>query len=59
MAVLGHEQPHNIVAILAFERLLPNVNQPLNIAMESLLWQESLQQPMKVLGAQAGFDTNR
>ena len=34
-------------------------DQPLNIAMESLLWQESLQQPMKVLGAQAGFATNR
>ena len=34
-------------------------DQPLNIAMESLLWQESLQQSMKVLGAQAGFATNR
>jgi len=27
--------------------------------MESLLWQESLQQPMRVLGAQSGFATNR
>lgn len=34
-------------------------DQPLNIAMESLLWQEGLQQPLKVLGAQAGFATNR
>jgi gentisate 1,2-dioxygenase len=33
-------------------------DQPLNIAMESLLWQESLQQPLKVLGTQAGFATN-
>ncbi len=34
-------------------------DQPLNITMESLLWQESLQQPIKVLGAQSGFETNR
>lgn len=34
-------------------------DQPLNIAMESLLWQESLKHPMVVLGAQAGFQTNR
>jgi len=34
-------------------------DQPLNIVMESLLWQESLQQPMRVLGAQSGFETNR
>lgn len=32
---------------------------PLNIAMESLLWQENLAQPVAVLGAQAGFQTNR
>ncbi len=32
---------------------------PLNIAMESLLWQENLDQPLAVLGAQAGFATNR
>jgi gentisate 1,2-dioxygenase len=32
---------------------------PLNIAMESLLWQEDLQRPMAVLGAQHGFVTNR
>ena len=30
---LGHEQPYNIVAILACERLLPSVNQPLNVAI--------------------------
>ena len=34
-------------------------DQPLNIAMESLLWQENMQQPAALLGAQAGFDTNR
>ncbi|MGH7755701.1 MAG: cupin domain-containing protein [Vulcanimicrobiaceae bacterium] len=32
---------------------------PLNIAMESLLWQESLKETLSVLGAQAGFATNR
>ncbi|HVM97287.1 MAG TPA: cupin domain-containing protein, partial [Candidatus Acidoferrales bacterium] len=32
---------------------------PLNIAMESLLWQEDLKRPAALLGAQAGFDTNR
>ena len=32
---------------------------PLNIAMESLLWQENLAQPLAVLGAQEGFATNR
>ena len=32
---------------------------PLNISMESLLWQESLKHPMAVLGAEVGFATNR
>jgi gentisate 1,2-dioxygenase len=32
---------------------------PLNIAMESLLWQEDLKGPVAVLGSQAGFRTNR
>jgi len=32
---MGHEQPYNIVAILACERLLPSgdLNQPLNVAI--------------------------
>jgi gentisate 1,2-dioxygenase len=34
-------------------------DQPLNIAMESLLWQEDLKKPLAVLGAEAGFATNR
>ncbi len=34
-------------------------DQPLNIAMESLLWQESLKHPPAVLGATTGFATNR
>jgi len=34
-------------------------DQPLNIAMESLLWQENLKEPPALLGAQMGFDTNR
>lgn len=34
-------------------------DQPLNIAMESLLWQESLKEPPALLGAEEGFETNR
>lgn len=34
-------------------------DQPLNIAMESLLWQEDLKKPLAVLGVEEGFDTNR
>lgn len=34
-------------------------DQPLNIAMESLLWQESLKLPLAVLGVEEGFGTNR
>ena len=33
-------------------------DQPLNIYMESLLWQESMKAPAALLGAQPGFDTN-
>ena len=34
-------------------------DQPLNIYMESLLWQEDLQHPAALLGAEVGFGTNR
>jgi gentisate 1,2-dioxygenase len=34
-------------------------DQPLNIMMESLLWQESLKEPPSLLGAEVGFATNR
>ena len=34
-------------------------DQPLNIAMESLLWQESLKHPVALLGTEVGFETNR
>ncbi len=34
-------------------------DQPLNIVMESLLWQEDLKHPAALLGAQVGFGTNR
>ncbi|HKF71064.1 MAG TPA: AraC family ligand binding domain-containing protein [Stellaceae bacterium] len=34
-------------------------DQPLHIAMESILWQESLKTPLAVLGQQEGFSTNR
>ena len=34
-------------------------DQPLNILMESLLWQEDLKKPAAILGVEAGFGTNR
>ena len=34
-------------------------DQPLNIIMESLLWQESLSHPAVILGQHSGFQTNR
>src|SRR5258705_12853867 len=34
-------------------------DQPLNIYMESLLWQEEMKKPAALLAAQPGFDTNR
>jgi len=34
-------------------------DQPLNIIMESLLWQEDMKKPWQVLGSEHGFDTNR
>ena len=34
-------------------------DQPLNINMESLLWQEDLKGDAVILGSQPGFDTNR
>jgi gentisate 1,2-dioxygenase len=32
---------------------------PLNIAMDSLMWQEDLKHPPRLLGSSFGFDTNR
>ena len=34
-------------------------DQPMHIALESILWQESLKMPLAVLGQQEGFSTNR
>jgi gentisate 1,2-dioxygenase len=34
-------------------------DQPMHIALESILWQESLKLPLAVLGQQEGFQTNR
>jgi gentisate 1,2-dioxygenase len=34
-------------------------HQPFHIGLESLLWQKDLRTPAVVLGAQAGFSTNR
>lgn len=32
---------------------------PLHLAMDSLMWQEDLKRPPRLLGSQAGFATNR
>lgn len=32
---------------------------PLHLAMGSLVWQEDLREPVRLLGAEAGFETNR
>jgi gentisate 1,2-dioxygenase len=50
---------HNHASYDDFVYELTVQDQPLNIAMESLLWQESLKLPMAVLGVQEGFATNR
>jgi len=34
-------------------------DQPLNIYMESILWQEDMTRPAALLGSELGFDTNR
>jgi len=34
-------------------------DQPVNLAMDSLLWQEDLRHPPRLLGSHAGFETNR
>jgi len=34
-------------------------DQPLNIYMESLLWQEDLKKQAALLGSEPGFETNR
>jgi gentisate 1,2-dioxygenase len=34
-------------------------DQPLNLYLESLLWQEDMHHPAALLGSQAGFETNR
>ena len=34
-------------------------DQPLNLFLESLLWQEDLKKPWQVLGTHAGFETNK
>lgn len=50
---------HNHAAYDDYVYELTIQDQPLNIYMESLLWQEDLQKPAAVLGVQAGFQTNR
>src|SRR4029077_13320059 len=50
---------HNHASYEDFVYELTVQDQPLNIAMESLLWQESLKLPLAGLGVQEGFGTNR
>jgi gentisate 1,2-dioxygenase len=50
---------HNHASDDEFVHELTVQDQPLNIAMESLLWQEDMHKPPALLGAQAGFTTNR
>jgi gentisate 1,2-dioxygenase len=50
---------HNHASYDEFVYELTIQDQPLNIAMESLLWQENMKSPPALLGAQVGFDTNR
>lgn len=50
---------HNHASYDDFVYELTVQDQPLNIAMESLLWQENLKQEPALLGSQMGFDTNR
>ena len=52
-AVHNHASDDEVVYELTVQ------DQPLNIVMESLLWQEDMRQPPIVLGTQAGFETNR
>ena len=52
----------SLVACAAHALTFPELtvqDQPLNIYMESLLWQEDLKHPAALLGSEAGFDTNR
>lgn len=37
----------------------PPQDQPLNLAMDSLLWQEDLRHPPRLLGSHKGFSSNR
>src|SRR5260221_11867637 len=50
---------HNHASYDDFVYELTVQDQPLNIAMESLLWQESLKLPLAGLGVQEGFGTKR
>lgn len=52
-AVHNHASDDEVVYELTVQ------DQPLNIIMESLLWQEDMRRPPIVLGTQAGFETNR
>ncbi len=52
-AVHNHASYHEYVYELTVQ------DQPLNIYMESLLWQEDLKHPAALLGSEVGFGTNR
>jgi gentisate 1,2-dioxygenase len=50
-AIHNHSSNHEPVYELTIQ------DQPLNIAMDSLLWQEDLRYPPRLLGSQKGFET--
>ena len=52
-AVHNHAATEGVVYELTIQ------DQPINIIMESLLWQEDMKKPWHILGAEYGFDTNR
>lgn len=50
---------HNHASYEDYVHELTVQDQPLNISMESLLWQESMKDPPALLGTETGFSTNR
>lgn len=52
-AVHNHRSRHDGFLALTIQ------DHPLHISMDSLLWQETLKAPIKLLGSEPGFQTNR
>ena len=52
-AIHGHASKKEAISSLTIQ------DHPLHIAMESLIWQETLEGPVLALGSEAGFESNR